>query len=153
MSLLIEKDSVREQIMMTARLLDEEDLQGWLETFHEDGVYEMAAYGTEIGAEMVWWRSTHGELTKILAEAPDHVRDQSRRLHLVSPVTVEVKADFAEALSHFQITRTNPDGVSSLYVAGRYEDRLIKSDGRWLYELHRVVLDTRMLDTFTHLPL
>ncbi len=150
---LIEKDAVREHIVRTARLLDEEALEDWLALFSEDGVYEIRAYATEIRADTVWWRSTRAELSAILAEARDHVRDPARRLHLVSPVSVEVSADRAEALSHFQIVRTDPDGASSLYVAGRYADALVKTGGRWLYERHRAVLDTRMLDSFTHLPL
>ncbi len=150
---LIEKDAVREHIMRTARLLDEEALEDWLALFSEDGIYEIRAYGTEIRADMVWWRSTYAELAEILKEARDHVRDPARRLHLVSPVSVEISADRAEALSHFQITRTDPDGVSSIYVAGRYVDSLVKANGRWLYDCHRAVLDTRMLDSFTHLPL
>ena len=108
---LIEKDAVREHIMRTARLLDEEALEDWLALFSEDGTYEIRAYGTEIRADMVWWRSTYAELAGILKEARDHVRDPARRLHLVSPVSVEVSADRAEALSHFQVTRTDPDGV------------------------------------------
>ena len=41
----------------------------------------------------------------------------------------------------------------ALYAAGRYEDELVREGGRWRYASHRCVLDTRMLETGTHLPL
>jgi len=153
MTELLEKDAVRDVIQRSAQLLDDEALEGWLELFAEDGTYEVSAYGAEIRSEMIWWRSSRADLAKILDEALEHVRDPAKRLHLVTSISVQLSGDQAEALSHFQVTRTNPDGVSSLYVTGRYKDRLTKQNGRWLYASHKAVLDTRMLDVFTHLPL
>ncbi len=150
---LLEKDAVRDAIQRSAQLLDDEALEGWLELFAEDGTYEVSAYGTELRSEMIWWRSSRADLAKILDEALEHVRDPAKRLHLVTSISVQLSGDQAEALPHFQVTRTDPDGVSSLYVTGRYKDRLTKQNGSWLYASHKAVLDTRMLDVFTHLPL
>jgi hypothetical protein len=46
-----------------------------------------------------------------------------------------------------------PDGTTNLYVVGRYEDTVVKRDDAWRYSSHRVLLETRVLDAFTHLPL
>lgn len=153
MTELLEKDAVRDVIQRSAQLLDDEALKDWLELFAEDGTYEIGAYGAEIRSEMIWWRSSRTDLGKILNEAREHVRDPAKRLHMVTSISVKLSGDRAEALSHFQVTRTDPDGVSSLYVTGRYKDRLTKQNGSWLYASHKAVLDTRMLDVFTHLPL
>jgi hypothetical protein len=88
-----------------------------------------------------------------LAEVHEHVRDAGKRLHLVTPISVKISGDRASALSHFGILRTTQDGKTEIYAAGRYEDKAIKGNGSWLYEYHQVVLDTRMLEPFTHLPL
>ena len=48
--------------------------------------------------------------------------------------------------------RTTPEGQSSLYMVGRYEDKFVKRSGAWRYAAHKVITDTRMLDTFTHIP-
>ncbi len=48
--------------------------------------------------------------------------------------------------------RTTRDGHSSLYMVGRYEDELINKSGTWLYTLHKVIADTRMLEKGTHIP-
>jgi hypothetical protein len=37
-------------------------------------------------------------------------------------------------------------------MVGRYDDRIVKRSGSWLYAAHKVIIDTRMLDTFTHIP-
>jgi len=146
-------EAVRGLIAETALRLDREDLAGWVGLFARDALYEIVAYSPEIRAETVWWRSDRGELEKLLEEVHQHVRDPARRLHLVTPMSVSVSGDAADAVSHFAAYRTLPDGESALYAVGRYEDRLTREGGAWRYASHRAVLDTRLLDAFTHLPL
>ena len=153
MSAAIEKESIFDLIRATAARLDDEALAEWLAVFAPGAGYEITTYGPEIGSEMAWWRSNRDELATILGEAKEHVRDPGKRLHLITPISAEISGNGATALSHFAIVRTDPAGKSAIYAAGRYEDRFIKADGHWLYEQHRVVLDTRMLEPFTHLPL
>ena len=150
---LLDTEAVRALIQETAVLLDREDFDGWLGLFAAGSEYELTAYSPEIKASMSWWKSTREELKKILDEVPQHVRDPGLRLHLVAPVSISVSGETASARSHFVIVRTDRDGRSSVYAAGRYEDELVKEDDRWLYAIHRCVLDTRMLETGTHLPL
>jgi 3-phenylpropionate/cinnamic acid dioxygenase small subunit len=150
---LLAKDAVFDLIRRTAARLDEEALDQWLELFAADSEYEIKTYGPEINSDMSWWKSDREELARILAEVRDHVRDPGQRLHLVTPISIEFSGDRAAALSHFGILRTTHDGKTGIYAAGRYEDSVIKEYGCWLYECHRVVLDTRMLEPFTHLPL
>ena len=66
---------------------------------------------------------------------------------------MDLNGDRASAITPFAIYRTTPEGHSSLYMVGRYEDALIKKSGAWLYTLHRVITDTRLLESFTHIPI
>ncbi len=150
---MTDRDAVFDLVRATAAKLDEEALADWLALFAPQSVYEIIAYGPEIKAQMSWWHSSRDELAAILEEIPEHVRDPGKRLHLVSPISAEVAGDRADALSHFAIMRTGRDGKTAVYAAGRYEDHLVRPNRRWLYERHRVVLDTRILEPFTHLPL
>lgn len=150
---LQDKAAIFDLIRTTAARLDMEALDDWLTLFAPESHYEIMAYGPEIQADMSWWHSDRGELEKVLAEAKQHVRDPGKRLHLVTPISAEVSGNRATALSHFAIIRTDPEGDSAVYAAGRYEDELVKQGGRWLYESHKAVLDTRKLEPFTHLPL
>ena len=150
---LLDREAVRDLIQETAVRLDNEDFDGWLELFGAKSEYELTAYSSEIKASMSWWKSTREELGKILDEIPQHVRDVGHRIHLVVPVSVLVTSATASARSQFAVLRTDRDGYSGVYAAGRYEDELIKEGDRWRYAVHRAVLDTRMLETGTHLPL
>lgn len=53
----------------------------------------------------------------------------------------------------FTVYRTVPSGETTLYIAGRYEDALVLRDGSWRYSSHRAIVHTRVLETFTHLPI
>lgn len=150
---LVAREAIFDVVRLTAARLDAEDLEGWLDLFAAESEYEITAHGPEIRADMAWWKSDRDALAGMLAEVREHVRDPGRRLHVVAPLSAEPAGDRASALSHFAILRTAPDGHSAVYAAGRYDDILVREGGRWLYRRHRVVLDTRMLEPFTHLPL
>jgi 3-phenylpropionate/cinnamic acid dioxygenase small subunit len=150
---LLGKETIRDVILTTAQALDEGDMAVWLDQLSDDGVYEITAFGPEIKSDMVWWHSSRIELVKILYEVEGHIRDAGIRRHLVTPISITLCGWQADALSHFSIIRTTPAGDSGVYAAGRYEDKLINQNGKWKYALHKVVLDTRMFETFTHIPL
>jgi 3-phenylpropionate/cinnamic acid dioxygenase small subunit len=150
---LLDKEAIRALIQETASLLDREDLAGWLALFGADAEYELTAYGPEIRASMTWWKSTRDELAKILEEVPQHVRDAGRRLHLVTPISISIAGGTASAASHFAVLRTDRDGHTDVYATGRYEDEMVRQGDRWRYARHRCVLDTRMLESGTHIPL
>ena len=148
-----ERHAVQDLVQRTARLLDREDLDGWLALFDLNGEYELTAYSTELRRDLVWWKSDRAALQKILAEVTQHVRDPAHRRRVLGPAVIEFTADQAYAESAFAVYRTTREGETSLYAVGRYEDSLVRASDRWLYRTHRVVLDTRMLEMFTHLPL
>jgi 3-phenylpropionate/cinnamic acid dioxygenase small subunit len=149
-----DSETVQQLVQQTAELLDREDLNAWLALFDENGRYEMASHSPELRRPQLWWNSEKRALSRILNEVPQHVRDPARRLHLVSAGVVTVDQGNAHVDSPFAIYRTTPEGISKLYAVGRYQDDLVRdAQGVWRYALHRAVLDTRVLDAFTHLPL
>jgi salicylate 5-hydroxylase small subunit len=88
----------------------------------------------------------------MLKEVDEHVRDPARRRHVVGIPLLEMDGEQGRMTSHFSLFRTTPDGQSSLYIVGRYEDRIVKRSGAFRYATHKVIVDTRVLDTFTHIP-
>jgi len=153
-TLMLDCLAAQQLVQRTAKLLDDEDLNGWLALFDSQGSYEISAYSPELRQPQVWWQSDLTALGKTLAEVPRHVRDPARRRRVVGAGTFNVDNDVVRMESAFSIHRTTPEGESSLYAVGRYEDVLVRSPGgEWRYRLHRVLLDTRVLDAFTHLPL
>ncbi len=150
---LVEREAIRALIGSTAAFLDRDDLARWIGLFAPQAEYEITAYSRELRAMMSWWKTARPELDRMLEDVGQHVRDTGRRLHIVTPASIEVSGDRATAVSQFAVLRTGDDGESRLYAAGRYEDELIRDSGSWRYSRHRAVLDTTMLEPLTHLPL
>jgi 3-phenylpropionate/cinnamic acid dioxygenase small subunit len=149
---LADIEAVRELVLRTAILLDDEKFEAWVDLFDPTGTYEMAAYSTEIRRWMTWQLSDRDTLAQMLKDVEEHVRDDAKRRHVVSMPLVELDGEHARVTSHFSLFRTSLEGQSSLYMVGCYEDQVVKRAGAWLYAAHKVVIDTRMLDSFTHVP-
>jgi 3-phenylpropionate/cinnamic acid dioxygenase small subunit len=151
-AILADIEAVRELIQRTAVLLDDENFEGWLNLFDAAGTYELSAYSTEIRRWMTWQLSDRDTLEQMLKDVEEHVRDDAKRRHVVGMPLVELDGERGLARSHFSLFRTSPEGQSSLYMVGCYEDQVVKRSGAWLYVSHKVIVDTRMLDSFTHIP-
>lgn len=150
---LADIEAIRDLVQRTAVLLDAEDFTAWLALFDGAGSYELAAYSTEIRRWMTWQLSDVDTLARMLGEVAEHVRDPARRRHVVGMPVVDLEGgDQARATAHFSLFRTSPEGQSSLYMVGCYEDRLVRRAEGWRYSRHKVIVDTRMLDSFTHIP-
>jgi 3-phenylpropionate/cinnamic acid dioxygenase small subunit len=149
---LQDREAARDLVQRTAMFLDAEDFDAWVALFDDGGIYELTAYSTEIRRWMTWQSSDRATLEKMLKEVDEHVRDPAQRRHVVGMPLVEIDGDEGHVVSNFSIFRTLPDGQSSLYMVGQYDDRIVKRSGRWFYSAHNVIADTRMLDSFTHVP-
>ena len=83
---------------------------------------------------------------------PALLRDQSgitqleasglpRLRHFLSNIRISVHQDHAESHCFFLIVATLDDGPSSINMVGEYADRLVKTDGRWLFQERTVTTD------------
>ena len=145
--------AIQDLVQRTATLLDDEKLDEWLELFDEESGYELCAYSTEIRRWMTWWKSDRLTLAQQLKDVNQHVRDPATRRRIVGTPMITFSGNSARAVSPFVIYRTTPDGQSSQYLVGRYDDEIVRKGSSWLYKTHKVIADTRVLDAFTHLPL
>ena len=145
--------AVQEVVQLTSTLLDSEDFDGWLSLFENAGEYCLEAYSTELRNMTVWWQADRATLAKQLKEVNQHVRDPAGRLHLVGPSSVTIEGERALARSSFAVFRSTPAGETSLYMVGRYDDVLRFTSGGWLYVRHKVISETRVLETLTHVPI
>ena len=153
-SIAEEKEAIRDLIQNTAYLLNHERFVDYMNEFADTSTYEMVVRSREIGGkENVWLRLNKQDMMQVLSEVPDQVRDEGERLHLVSPINLDVRDEEASCLSHFAVFRTSTAGESHVYAVGHYEDAFVKRDGKWWYTKHRAVIHTRMLEISTHLPI
>jgi anthranilate 1,2-dioxygenase small subunit len=61
--------------------------------------------------------------------------------------------DALDASASFMVVRTMQDGAMTLFAAGRYIDRVVRTDRRWKFAGKLVVLDSRRIDTLLAIPL
>ncbi len=82
--------------------------------------------------------------------------DEMRRIFATTWLFICHQGEIADA-GDFRTTSAGGKPIvvvrGGVYAAGGHEDELVREHGRWRYASHRRVLDTRMLETGTHLPL
>jgi 3-phenylpropionate/cinnamic acid dioxygenase small subunit len=146
--------AVEELLFRAAQLLDEGQIREWSGLFTATSEYEMLFESKELGGiDDYVMKLTRNELVKRMDLVPNYVLDTARRLHLVSNIRIEFQGNAASVRSKFVVYRTTETGRTSLYAVGRSEDQVIRSKGSWMFQKRRVVLDTRLLEVHSHLPL
>ena len=148
-----EREAVRGLIARSGRLLDDEAFDAYVDLFTPEGEYVMKGYSPEIGRETTWLSADREELSRLLEELAEHVRDPATRVHLVSVDEMDLNGEAATAISTFVVVRTDRRGESALYAVGRYEDELVRRDGAWRLDRRTVRVQTRMLPTPTPTPI
>lgn len=81
----------------------------------------------------------------------------TRNVHLRHYIT-NVRADeqangSVSATANFQVMQTDPEGNSSLYMVGRYEDELEEHDGQLKLRKRLVIVDSFSIDNMLAVPL
>jgi 3-phenylpropionate/cinnamic acid dioxygenase small subunit len=63
--------------------------------------------------------------------------------HVISNVTIEITDDgsAATARSYFTVLQARPDFPLQLIIAGRYQDRFERVDGRWRFADRQIIPD------------
>jgi 3-phenylpropionate/cinnamic acid dioxygenase small subunit len=149
-----DKEAIYELLMAASSFLDEGKFVDWLAVFSEDAQYEMLFQSAEIGGiDDYLLKLDKPGLAKMIHLLPNHVVDLAKRLHCTSNIVITLNGGTAQSRSNFNIFRTADGGKTTLYAVGHSEDVLVKEGSRWLFSKRRVVLDTRMLETHTHIPL
>jgi 3-phenylpropionate/cinnamic acid dioxygenase small subunit len=83
-----------------------------------------------------------------------NIFEPHRYRHIVGPIRVaEIDATVARAHSNFIAVRIMHDGEMSLFVAGRYLDRIDLTSKPYRFIERLVVLDSQKIDTLLVIPL
>jgi len=61
--------------------------------------------------------------------------------------------DTLDVTANFLVVRTMQDGAMTLFAAGRYIDRVVRSETGWKFARKTVILDSRRIDTLLAIPL
>jgi uncharacterized protein (TIGR02246 family) len=122
---LEDTEEIRALLMEYRRALDEKDFRAYAALFARDGVFsagDMKATGPDEIYALV-----DGMLGTLLTER------RGDDFHLVANVSIDVDGDRASATSTWAYVVRGEDETPVLAKLGRYQDELVREDGRWRF--------------------
>ena len=140
-----------------AACLDSDALEDWPGFFTEDCAYRITTaenYEAGLPLGLIYATSQNMLKDRVSALREANIYEPQRYRHLVSGVQIEkAEADALDAVANFLVVRTMQDGGMTLFAAGRYLDRVVRSAAGWRFARKIVVLDSRRIDTLLAIPL
>ena len=149
---------VHDLIETYGRLLDEDELEAWVELFAEDCLYEIVSREN---------REQNLPLSLMLCDNKDMLRDRiyslrqaniyniHRDCHVIGLVRATREAASAPiaATASYALFQSNQEGDSRLFSVGRYHLDLVESGDDLLISRQVVVVDTGAIPTLLATPI
>jgi len=126
-----EKADIAELIARYNRAIDHNDFEGWANCFAPEGVFD----------GMIGRYAAHGELDRFAADVKKLTATTPNLRHYVTNIQTEISGNEARARCFLMMTSTSKESGSKIVIAGEYEDKLVKRDGKWLFTERKVHMD------------
>ena len=148
-------DRLLRAIHRSARLLDDQDHEAFLDLFTSDAQYSITSKAPELPEKMIWMRQSRDDLAERLKAMTSHEWEIAsvEQTRIVSVDSISVTENTALTSSSFSLFHTDSSGRSELYVVGRYEDTWQVNGSSCLLERREVALRTRQLKLLSPLPI
>ena len=117
-------EEIRTLLIDYGRHLDSRDLVAYSRLFAKDGEW-VGGFGSAKGPAGIL-----EFMQKNLGTGPN----RNGSYHIMSNFEIEVKGDTATARSRWTFVVPGADGKPAISQAGRYEDLLVREDGRWKFK-------------------
>jgi len=137
-------------------VIDTDRLEEWPELFTQDAIYEIvpkenADLGLPIGIMHCFGQPMLRD--RILALRQANLYEPHTYRHMTSGLEFEqVDKNTIDMQSNYMVVQTLTDGESRVYQAGRYFDRVVRTDDGWRYQRKRAVYDTSCVQTLLVTP-
>lgn len=126
-----EKEAIAELIVRYNHAIDHNDFQGWADCFAPEGIFN----------GMIGRYAAHGELDRFTADVKKLTATTPNLRHYVTNIQTEVNGNEAHSRCFLMMTSTSKEGGTKIVIAGEYEDKLVKRNGRWLFTERKVHID------------
>jgi len=117
-------EEIQTLLLNYGSLLDSRDLVGYSKLFAKDGEW-VGGFGSAKGPEEIL-----AFMQKNLGTGPN----RNHSFHILSNFKIEVKGDNATAWSRWTFIAPGADGKPAISQAGRYDDILVREDGKWKFQ-------------------
>lgn len=121
---LEDREEIRLLLLDYGRHLDNRDLKAYASLFAIDGEW-VGGFGTVKGRDAI-----QAFMEKNMGTGPN----RANNYHLLSNFVIEVKGDTATAWSRWAFVVPEPAGGARIAQAGRYDDTLVRENGRWRFK-------------------
>jgi len=144
-------------VLDSAMALDREDFDHWLDCFADDGRYvvmprENRAQGYDLALMYCDTKPVLQDRISVLRHASKFNPHYDR--HIISASLVRgMEAGIATVETNFLVVQTTLTGVSNLFCAGGYEDRIRVQDGKARLVERIVLLDSFSVPNCLAIPL
>lgn len=138
-------------------VLDNDRLEDWPALFVEDCEYailpkENADMGLPAG--IMWCNNQRMLRDRIVSLRNANIFEAHTYRHMTSGLRITpLDADTVDMTASYVVIQTRVDGVSEVYQAGRYEDRVVRTPEGWRYAKKRVIYDSSRVQTLLATPI
>jgi len=137
--------------------LDSDRLEDWPKLFVEDCFYEIIPKENEddgFPAPVIYCDNAAMLRDRVISLRNANIYEKPTYRHFVSGLQFE-KLDDDNILmtSNYVVVNTSQAGETSIYQAGRYIDRVIRTADGWRFKSKRVVYDTSRVQTALAIPI
>lgn len=117
-------EEIRILLLDYGRFLDARDLAAYSRLFAKDGEW-VGGFGSAKSPAGI-----QAFMEKNLGTGPN----RGNTFHILSNFVIDVKGDTATAWSRWSFVTPGADGKPVISQAGRYDDTLVREDGRWKFK-------------------
>lgn len=117
-------EEVRRTIVEYGQLIDDRDLDAWVDLYCRDGIHEISGNRYE----------GRDELRAFMGAAFDRIQDLR---HIMIASSIYVDGEAATATTDWMTFRRDADGQATVASVGRWDDELRLEEGRWRFAHRR----------------
>ncbi len=137
-------------------VLDNDQLEAWPDLFTKDGHYEIVPKenaDADLPIGLIYCNSQSMMRDRILSTREANLYEPQTYRHMVSGLVITpIDKTTARMQSSYLVFRTNQEGDTAIYQAGKYEDLVVSTPDGWRYQSKRVIYDTLRVATLLAIP-
>lgn len=138
-------------------VIDNDRLEEWPGLFTEDCLYEIIPKENEeagLPAPVMYCDNKRMLRDRVLSLRHANIFEKPSYRHLVSALQVtKIEEDVYDMSANYVVVNTSLPGESSIYQAGRYADRVVRTAEGLRFKSKRVIYDTLRVQTLLAYPI
>ena len=137
--------------------IDEDRLEAWPDFFVDDCLYRIIAKENadrNLPVAAIFCDSKGMLTDRIVSLRRANVYERHQYRHIVSSVVIsDISDNLISVKSNYVVYRTRTNGLTEVYNAGMYNDKIVGVNGALLFKEKIVTFDTNRIDSLLVTPL